>query len=94
MKLLLDFAFYYIGIINLVGFAIMGIDKSKAKRNAWRIPEATLFFVTLLGGGIGSTLGMHFFRHKTKHWYFRLGFPAITICEYALLAYLTLTFIA
>ena len=70
----------------------MGIDKSKAKRNAWRIPEATLFLVALLGGAIGSTLGMHFFRHKTKHWYFRLGMPAIAILEYALLGYLVLTF--
>lgn len=92
MKILLDFALYYIGIINLVGFAIMGIDKSKAKRNAWRIPEATLFLVALLGGAIGSTLGMHFFRHKTKHWYFRLGMPAIAVLEYALLGYLVLTF--
>ena len=92
MKILLDFALCYIGIINLVGFAIMGIDKSKAKRNAWRIPEATLFLVALLGGAIGSTLGMHFFRHKTKHWYFRLGMPAIAILEYALLGYLVLTF--
>lgn len=70
----------------------MGIDKSKAKRNAWRIPEATLFLVALLGGGIGSTLGMHFFRHKTKHWYFRLGLPAIAILEYAALLHLFLTF--
>lgn len=92
MKILLDFALCYIGIINLVGFAIMGIDKSKAKRNAWRIPEATLFLVALLGGGIGSTLGMHFFRHKTKHWYFRLGLPAIAILEYAALIHLFLTF--
>jgi len=92
MKILLDFALCYIGIINLVGFAIMGIDKSKAKRNAWRIPEATLFLVALLGGGIGSTLGMHFFRHKTKHWYFRLGLPAIAILEYAALLHLFLTF--
>ena len=92
MKILLDFALCYIGIINLVGFAIMGIDKSKAKRNAWRIPEATLFLVALLGGGIGSTLGMHFFRHKTKHLYFRLGLPAIAILEYAALLHLFLTF--
>lgn len=92
MKILLDFALCYIGIINLVGFAIMGIDKSKAKRNAWRIPEATLFLVALLGGGIGSTLGMHLFHHKTKHWYFRLGLPAIAILEYTAVIYLFLTF--
>ena len=92
LEILLDLALYYIGVINLVGFAIMGIDKFKAKRGAWRIPEATLFLVTLLGGGIGSTCGMRFFIHKTKHWYFRLGFPAIAILEYGAIAYLVLTF--
>ena len=92
MKLLLDFAFYYIGIMNLVGFAIMGIDKSKAKRNAWRIPEATLFFVTLLGGGIGSTLGMHFFRHKTKHTKFTVGVPLLCVLWIIIITVLLYTY--
>lgn len=71
----------------------MGMDKSKAKKGAWRIPEATLFLFAFLGGGIGTTLGMNFFRHKTKHWYFKFGMPIIAILEYGLLLYFLLTFI-
>ena len=56
-------------VMNLAAFALMGIDKAKAKAGAWRIPEKTLFLVTALFGGLGGTLGMSFFRHKTKHWY-------------------------
>lgn len=76
--------------INVLAFLLMGIDKQRARRHLWRIPEKTLFLVVLLGGGIGGTLGMFFFRHKTKHWYFRLGFPAIAILEYAALVYFLL----
>lgn len=76
--------------INILAFSLMGIDKRRARRHLWRIPEKTLFLVVLLGGGIGGTLGMFFFRHKTKHWYFRLGFPAISILEYAALVYFLL----
>ena len=76
--------------INILAFSLMGIDKQRARRHLWRIPEKTLFLVVLLGGGIGGTLGMFFFRHKTKHWYFRLGFPAIAILEYAALVYFLL----
>ena len=64
-------------VMNVLAFALMGIDKAKAKAGAWRIPEKTLFLVTALFGGLGGTLGMTFFRHKTKHWYFKLGFPAL-----------------
>ena len=59
----------------------MGIDKSKAKRHAWRIPEKILFGVSFLGGSIGTWLGMYLFRHKTKHWYFVIGMPAIFILQ-------------
>ena len=76
--------------INVLAFLLMGIDKWRARRHLWRIPEKTLFLVVLLGGGIGGTLGMFFFRHKTKHWYFRLGFPAIAILEYVALVYFLL----
>ena len=86
-------ALVYLLIINLAGFAVMGIDKSKAKRGAWRIPEATLFLFAFLGGGIGTTLGMNIFRHKTKHWYFKFGMPLIATLEYGLLLYLLLTFV-
>lgn len=60
--------------INILAFSLMGIDKRRARRHLWRIPEKTLFLVVLLGGGIGGTLGMFFFRHKTKHWYFGSDF--------------------
>ena len=75
-------------VMNLLAFALMGIDKVKAKRGAWRIPEKTLFLVTALFGGLGGTLGMTFFRHKTKHWYFKLGFPALLVVQIALLVLL------
>lgn len=75
-------------VMNLLAFALMGIDKAKAKRGAWRIPEKTLFLVTALFGGLGGTLGMTFFRHKTKHWYFKLGFPALLVIQIVLLALL------
>ena len=73
-------------VMNIAAFLLMGIDKSRAKRGAWRIPEKTLFLVTALFGGLGGTAGMFFFRHKTKHWYFRLGFPALLVVQVVLLA--------
>lgn len=71
--------------INVVGFLVMGIDKKRAIRGAWRISEASLFTTALLGGALGCTLGMHHFRHKTRHWYFRLGMPGIFLLQAALL---------
>ena len=73
-------------VMNLISFALMGIDKVKAKRGSWRVPEKTLFLVTALFGGLGGTLGMRVFRHKTKHWYFKYGFPALLVVQIALLA--------
>ncbi|MBQ9802004.1 MAG: DUF1294 domain-containing protein [Clostridia bacterium] len=65
-------AFYliYLLLFSLVTFALYGIDKGRAKRGAWRIPEKVLLGASLLGGAVGGTLGMQLFRHKTKHWYF------------------------
>lgn len=60
---------------------MMGIDKARARRRAFRIPEARLFFVALIGGSIGSILGMYTFHHKTRHWYFVWGMPAILILQ-------------
>lgn len=77
----------YLLVINIVGFIYMGIDKWKAKRNAWRIPEDTLFAITALGGGIGTIAGMYTFRHKTKKAKFTIGLPAILILEIILLVY-------
>lgn len=73
-------------IINVTGFVIMGVDKKRAVRGAWRISEASLFSVALLGGALGCTLGMRHFRHKTKHWYFRYGMPAVFFLQVLLAA--------
>lgn len=78
---------FYIIAVNLIGFALMGIDKHKATKHAFRIPEATLFTVAIIGGSIGSIIGMYFFRHKTRHWYFVYGMPAILILQIALILY-------
>lgn len=78
----------YLVAVNLLGFAIMGIDKSKAKKRAFRISEATLFIVAIIGGSIGSILGMQIFRHKTKHWYFKFGMPFILLIQLAFVAFL------
>lgn len=67
----------YLLIINALGFALMLVDKLKAKKNRWRIPEATLMTVAALGGSVGSLLGMYAFRHKTLHLKFTLGIPLI-----------------
>ncbi len=65
----------------------MFFDKQKAIHNRWRIPEKTLFLLALIGGSLGTTLGMHICRHKTKHWYFRFGMPLILIVQLALYFY-------
>ena len=67
----------YLACVNIAGFALMGMDKLKAKRRKWRIPEATLFLVAIIGGSVGSIAGMYIFRHKTKHMYFVIGMPVI-----------------
>lgn len=74
-------AIIYLILMNLIGLFLMGLDKSKAKRHAWRIPERTLFLASLLGGSIGTWAGMYLFRHKTKHWYFVVGMPAILVVQ-------------
>ena len=83
----------YLIAVNLIGFALMGIDKYKAKKRAFRIPEATLFIVAIIGGSIGSIIGMYAFRHKTRHWYFVYGMPAILILQILLIALLLLSLI-
>ena len=78
----------YLLILNILGFAFMGIDKRRAIRSAFRIPEATLFAIAILGGSIGSILGMHLFRHKTKHKAFTIGLPIILLIQIAITVYL------
>ena len=71
----------FVLLINIIGFIIMGVDKYKAQKRFWRIPEKIFFTVAVLGGAIGVYAGMLFFRHKTKHWYFMLGIPVILLAE-------------
>lgn len=80
----------YLAVINLIAFAVYGIDKRRAKKGQWRIPEKTLFLLPLLGGSLGALAGMRVFRHKTKHWYFVWGVPAILLAQLALAAWLLL----
>ena len=83
--MLIKFLTLYLLIVNFIGFAMMGIDKKRAIRGAWRISEASLFLTALLGGAFGCTIGMQYFRHKTKHWYFKYGMPAICFVQILLL---------
>jgi uncharacterized membrane protein YsdA (DUF1294 family) len=71
----------YLAVINVIGFAIMGIDKQKAKRGRFRISEKTLFFVAFLGGSVGAKIGMELFRHKTHHKKFIYGIPAVIVIQ-------------
>ena len=80
------YVLYYLTLANLVGLVLMGADKSKARRHRWRIPERVLFLSAILGGSLGATVGMWLFRHKTRHWYFKWGFPALLVIQLALLA--------
>lgn len=74
----------YIVAINLITFFTMWLDKRKAKKGKWRIPENTLLILVILGGGIGGIAGMYVFRHKTQKAKFVIGFPIILICEIVL----------
>lgn len=71
-------------IINIIGILSMWTDKKKAQRRKWRIPEHTLLAIAILGGSVGSFIGMHLFHHKTKHLKFAAGIPAIFILQAAL----------
>ena len=77
----------YLLIINALGFLLMLIDKYKARKNLWRIPEKTLLGVALMGGSIGSYAGMQIFRHKTKHPRFYIGIPVIMAVQLIAVAY-------
>ena len=87
---MLIYLLYYLAFVNFLLFVLMGVDKAKAKRGARRFPEATLFFLAVLGGSIGGIAGMAAFHHKTLHNSFRLGFPVTLIAQLALAEYLIL----
>lgn len=80
----MDLLFVYLIIINALGFILMLVDKRKAKKNLWRIPEATLFSLALLGGSVGILCGMYTVRHKTRHTSFTLGIPVIIAIQIVL----------
>lgn len=78
----------YFIVINVVSFLIMWYDKHEAKVGDWRVKESTLFGFALFGGSIGGLIGMKVFHHKTKKWYFKIGFPVIIIIQIILAGYL------
>ena len=79
MQPVITYLLWYLAAVNLVTFTVYGVDKAKARRGAWRVPEKTLFLLPLLGGSVGAV-----FRHKTKHWYFVWGIPLILLAQIAL----------
>ena len=84
MQPVITYLLWYLAAVNLVTFTVYGVDKAKARRGAWRVPEKTLFLLPLLGGSVGALLGMLIFRHKTKHWYFVWGILLILLAQIAL----------
>ena len=75
--------------VNLVSFTVYGADKRRARKGKRRVPEKTLFLLALVGGSVGALAGMYTFRHKTRHWYFVWGIPAILAVQVALAVWLT-----
>ena len=88
MNTLHSYLIYYLLAINAVAFIMYGIDKYKAKKVKWRISEATLLLLAVLGGSIGAWMGMKVWHHKTMHKKFKYGIPAILLMQIALMAYL------
>ena len=75
-------------VMNIISFSLMGHDKKCARENRHRVPEKTLFLSAALFGGVGGTLGMYVFRHKTKHWYFKVFFPLLMVLQAGILIFL------
>ena len=80
---LLTAIWYYLAAVNILLYILMGIDKIKAMRKKRRIPEKVLFLFAIIGGALGGTLGMLSYNHKTKHWYFAVFFPLLTLIDIA-----------
>ncbi len=78
----------YVALISIITFAVFGIDKLKAVKDKWRIPEKVLFLLSIIGGSVGAILGMYTFRHKTKKPTFKFGIPAILIVQIVLLYFI------
>lgn len=71
----------YLLVVNVLSFLMYGLDKLRAKKDKWRIPEKTLIMVAVIGGSVGAFLGMQTFRHKTKHLKFTIGVPVIFVLQ-------------
>ena len=82
----------YLLLVNLAAFCMMWADKRRARKGRWRLSEKALFLPAVLGGALGGVLGMRHFRHKTRHWYFRFGLPALLILQAAGLCWLIIRF--
>ena len=82
------FYLLWLCVMSVITFFVMGSDKRRAIRGAWRVPEARLFLLALLGGGVGGLLGMYVFRHKTRHLHFVIGFPLIAAVQVLAALYL------
>ena len=78
------------GVLSVITFFMYGVDKFKAQRGKWRISEKALLVSSFIGGAVGGFLAMQLFRHKTKHWYFRYGLPALLTVQLVLLGWLGL----
>ena len=83
-----QYSMYYLLAINIVSLFLYGIDKYKAKKNKWRISEATLLMIAVIGGSIGAWVGMRLWHHKTMHKKFKYGIPIIIILQISLVVYL------
>ena len=78
----------YLAAVNLLAFTVYGADKRRARKDKRRVPEKTLFLLAIIGGSVGAWAGMYTFRHKTRHWYFVWGIPAILLAQVALAVWL------
>lgn len=79
----MEFIILYLSVVNILAYMAYGIDKKKSVKGGWRIPESTLLLYSLLGGGIGSMIGMEMFRHKTQNYKFRFFVPFLTLISIA-----------
>lgn len=83
-----QYSMYYLLAINALSFILFGLDKNKAKKGKWRISEATLLMIAVIGGSIGAWAGMRLWHHKTMHKKFKYGIPIIIIMQVSLVVYL------
>lgn len=81
-------ALLWVMALSFSSFILMGVDKRRAKNKRWRVPEKTFFILAAMGGAPGAVVGMWVFRHKTRHWYFKYGLPAILLLQFGLALWL------